>query len=107
MNVLSLIKLHTANACIGGTGELTATPLCVVGGSNSNPLALSDIPATGAPTYVRSVFGTTYVPSQRVSYTTLTIYPSVSGSYMLSGCGSGDTQMQLYSGTFDPLAPAN
>jgi hypothetical protein len=107
LNVLSTVPITTnANACIGGTGELTAAPLCVVGSSNSNPLTLSDIPASGAPTYVRSIFGTTYIPSFTVSYTTLTIYPSVSGSYTLSGCGSGDTQMQLYSGTFDPLSPA-
>ncbi|MBK8847877.1 MAG: hypothetical protein IPO27_15645, partial [Bacteroidetes bacterium] len=59
-----------------------------------------------APTDVRSIGGTTYSASLTVSYTTIQITPTITGTYTLNGCGSGDTHMQLYQGTFTPGTPA-
>lgn len=96
-----------ASMCVGGNGTLTATVTCGPQFTLNNTFGMSDIPATGAPTYLRRQAGVTYVATSGVvSYTTIIIRPTVTGSYVINGCGSGDTHMQLYQGTFTPATPA-
>ncbi len=96
-----------ASMCVGGSGTLTATVTCGPQFTLNNTFGMSDIPATGAPTYLRGQTGVTYVATSGVvSYTTIVIRPTVTGSYVINGCGSGDTHMQLYQGTFTPATPA-
>jgi len=94
-----------ASICQGGSGTLTATANCV-GITDTNTLTLTDIPATGATTYVRSSGGTTYSGNSTVSYSSTTFRVSATGSYVLNACASGDSHLQLYANAFNPAAPA-
>ena len=91
--------------CQGGAGNLTSSFSCAP--SVNNNLVLTDIPATGSPTYNRSATGTTYSATGIVSYSTINFSVTQTGSYILNGCASGDTHMQLYSGTFNPVTPTS
>lgn len=97
----SAVTSTGASVCIGGTGTMSSTL------SALNSFAIADIPV-GAPTFVRSISGTTYTASQTVIYTTQTIIPTVTGSYTFTGCDTSgrDTFIHIYDGSFNPASPA-
>jgi hypothetical protein len=104
LTVVTAASVSTTNAtmCIGGSGTLTST---------LNPVStftMSDVPTTGANTFVRSTGGTTYLASLTVAYTTTTIttLATGAGTYVFNGCASGDTFLHIYDTTFSSGSPA-
>jgi hypothetical protein len=97
-----------ASICQGAASTTVSLTLNAITGS----FPMSDVPnfvlptPGGAPTFVRSVSGTTYIASATVPYTTTTIVPTVSGTYTFDGCASGDTFLHIYDGSFNPATPA-
>ncbi|MFC4511275.1 beta strand repeat-containing protein, partial [Flavobacterium buctense] len=100
------ISTTPATICQGGASvALAASATCPTVYVNSNTFSMTDIPASGAPTYVRSSGGTVYSSSSTVAFSTQVFRPTVTGSYVINGCGSGDTHMQLYTSPFNPSSP--
>jgi hypothetical protein len=91
-----------AAVCQGAASTTISLSLNAITGS----FPMSDVPTSGAPTFVRSITGTTYIASATVPYTTITIVPTVTGTYTFDGCASGDTFLHIYNGTFTPATPA-
>ncbi|MDI9258542.1 beta strand repeat-containing protein, partial [Flavobacterium sedimenticola] len=101
------ITTTPASICQGGpSAALEASASCPMIYVENNTFTMANIPSTGAPTYVRSSGGTTYSSSQTVAYSTQVFRPTVTGSYVINGCASGDTHMQLYISPFTPGTPA-
>lgn len=99
----SAVTTTPASVCIGGTGSLSS----VINPVTTFPM--SNVPTSGAPTFVRSYGGTTYNSSgTTVAYTTTTIttVATGAGSYVFDGCASGDTFLHIYDTTFNPATPA-
>ncbi len=88
--------------CQGSTGNLTST---FTGLSVNNNFSMSNV-ISGGSTYTRSTGGTTYSAGSSVTYSTIRIRPTTTGLYVLNGCASGDTHMQLYATTFTPASPS-
>lgn len=97
-----------ATVCQGAASTTISLSLNAITGS----FPMSDVPnfvlptPGGAPTFVRSITGTTYIASATVPYTTITIVPTVTGTYTFDGCASGDTFLHIYSFPFTPATPA-
>jgi hypothetical protein len=100
----SPVSTINASVCQGSSASMSSTVVPVTS------FTMTDIPATGAPTFVRSLgrsFPNPYAASTNtVSYTTITISPTVTGTYVFNGCASGDTFLHIYDGSFNPVSPA-
>ena len=96
-----------AAVCQGAASTAISLTLNAITGS----FPMSDVPnfvlptTGGAPTFVRSTAGTTYTADSTVPYTTITIVPTVTGTYTFDGCASGDTFLHIYNSPFNPATP--
>lgn len=105
--VTTTAAVVTTNAaiCAGDSGFLTS----VVSGVTT--FSMANIPVGTSNTFVRpnqANQGTPYSSSTTtVVYTTVSIVPSVTGSYTFNGCDSSgrDTFMTIYDTSFNPASP--